>query len=188
MLPFQLPPMQSGEPHPVWTGHGFRVGEELLPLLEYSENFQGWSDELTELQEQVASDNHPIDQASRADAVCQLRHYTTVARPTILEVGCSSGFLLSALLDAFPAATIIGSDVVKAPLYRLAERLPQLPLLRFDLLQCPLPDASIDAIVMLNVLEHIGPDEEALRQTYRILKPGGVLAGGPCRDASVWRL
>jgi len=42
-------------------------------------------------------------------------------------------------------------------------------------LQCPLPDNCIDAIILLNVLEHIEDDATTLQQIYRILKPNGVL-------------
>jgi SAM-dependent methyltransferase len=52
--------------------------------------------------------------------------------------------------------------------------MPDVPLFRFDLNQCPLPAESIDAIVMLNVLEHIRDEERSLRQVHRILKPGGI--------------
>src|SRR5262249_2208368 len=38
-----------------------------------------------------------------------------------------------------------------------------------------LPDASVDAVVMLNVLEHIRDDRTAAAQAARIIKPGGVL-------------
>jgi SAM-dependent methyltransferase len=69
---------------------------------------------------------------------------------------------------------IVGADVVREPLYKLAEDLPSVPLLRLDLLRCPLPSGSFDAVVMLNVLEHIRDDDAALAQVYRILKPGGI--------------
>ena len=61
------------------------------------------------------------------------------------------------------------------PLYRLAKALPGVPLMRFDLLQCPLPAASIDVLIMLNVLEHIEDDGGALRKAFALLKPGGHL-------------
>ena len=175
MLPFSLPAPAGFDGPPHWDGHGFRLGGKHVPVLEYSENFAGWSDELTTLHEEASGDAHPIDVASRADAVEQLRSHLSGTRPTILEVGCSSGFMIKAMKQAFPDATIIGADVVKAPLYRLAEDVPTVPLLRFDLLKCPLPDAAVDAVVMLNVLEHIEDDFGAVQQARRILKPGGVL-------------
>lgn len=38
---------------------------------------------------------------------------------------------------------------------------------------CPLPDNSVDIVIALNVLEHIEDDITAIKQIYRILKPGG---------------
>ena len=48
--------------------------------------------------------------------------------------------------------------------------------------QGPLPSESCDAVVMLNVLEHIAHDAGALAQTHRILKPGGVAQSGSSGD------
>ena len=46
--------------------------------------------------------------------------------------------------------------------------------MRFDLLHCPLPDNSVDAVIILNVLEHVEKDNAAVAQIFRILKPGGI--------------
>jgi SAM-dependent methyltransferase len=73
-----------------------------------------------------------------------------------------------------PAAQWIGSDYVLGPLVNLAGRLPHVPLLHFDLTQCPLPDSSVDGVVLLNVLEHIEEDAAAVGQVLRILRPGGL--------------
>lgn len=176
MLPFSLPSPDGSSDAPQWTREGFRLGEALVPVLEYNENFSGWSDDLTALHEDSAGDSHPIDIASRDDALAQLRiHLKSCVEPSILEIGCSSGFLLKSMVAEFPEATIVGADVVREPLLKLAKQLPSVPLMRFDLLKCPLPADSFDAVVMLNVLEHIEDDVAALRQVYRLLKPGGVL-------------
>lgn len=82
--------------------------------------------------------------------------------------------MLQKLNQLFPQATLIGADVVYKPLLELSKRLT-IPLLRFDILQCPLPDNCIDAIILLNVLEHIEDDITTLKQIYRILKPNGIL-------------
>lgn len=39
----------------------------------------------------------------------------------------------------------------------------------------PLPDESVDVVAMLACLEHITNDQELLRESYRILRPGGVI-------------
>lgn len=174
-LPFELPPPSGFSMPPVWDGQTFVIGDQKTSVLEYNENFGGWSDDLTTLHEEVAGDSHPIDIASRFDAIRQVKRYLPDERGVIMEIGCSSGFFIQDLLKAFPKAVVIGSDVVKDPLYRLAKEIPGVPLIRFDLLQSPLPERSIDVLIILNVLEHIRDDIEAMKKSYSLLKPGGVL-------------
>lgn len=173
-LPFQLPPLSQNGSHPIWTGQDFQLDDERIKVLHYSSNNAGWNDELTTYHENAAGDNHFIDQASRHYTLTQLKKNLTVNQPTILEIGCSSGYMLQKIQQFIPHATLIGSDVVYKPLLELSKKLT-IPLLRFDILQCPLPDNCIDAIILLNVLEHIEDDTTTLKQIYRILKPNGVL-------------
>jgi SAM-dependent methyltransferase len=175
MLPFDLPPPAGYSVSPKWDGRNFVFGDQSTPVLEYNENFAGWSDDLTALHEEAAGDSHPIDLASRNDALAQVKKFMPFAEAVIMEIGCSSGFLIRDLAKSFPEAVIIGSDVVKEPLYRLARNLLGIPLIRFDLLQCPLPDQSVDVLVMLNVLEHIEDDRGAIQKAFNLLKPGGYL-------------
>lgn len=174
-LPFVLKPIKEGAEIPKWDGKGFRIDQEFTQVLQYSNNDLGWNDELTDFHEETAGDNHFIDCASRDHAISQLKQRVYSKNSTILEVGCSSGYMLHRMQKTFPEAIIIGSDVVNEPLLKLANNLPDIPLFRFDMQHCPLPDNSMDAVVMLNVLEHIENDTAVLQQTYRILKPGGML-------------
>lgn len=48
-------------------------------------------------------------------------------------------------------------------------------MIRFDLLKCPLPNGVVDVLIMLNVLEHIEHDIDALQKAFNLLKPGGAL-------------
>lgn len=175
IIPFDLSPPSGYFISPKWDGRNFVFAGQCTPVLEYSENFAGWSDDLTALHEEASGDKHPIDIASRNDAIHQVKKIISLDRAVIMEIGCSSGFLIRDLVKFFPEAVIIGSDVVKEPLYRLAKSLPGIPLIRFDLLKCPLPDQSIDVLVMLNVLEHIEDDVRALQKAFNLLKPGGFL-------------
>jgi SAM-dependent methyltransferase len=167
-------PAVDGGLRPEWAGTGFRVGGTHVAVLAYHGGQTGWSDGLTQLHEESAGPDHPIDRLSRNWALSAVRRHVKLAAPVLLEVGCSSGFLLRELHAQWPAATLIGSDSVKEPLERLASRGTGIPLLQFDLVRCPLPPACVDAVVLLNVLEHIEDDREAVRRVAGILRPGGV--------------
>jgi len=171
-FPWPSPPGSSSPPQ--WNGSEFVVADgERRRVLCYASADSNWSPELTALHEAEAGANHPVDQASRAVAVQSIQQFAG-PDPVVLDVGSSSGFFLDALQRTGSAGALIGSDFLTQPLLALAKRLPGVPLLQFDLSRCPLPDACVDAVVALNVLEHIADHEAALREIFRSLKPGGI--------------
>ena len=171
---FPWPPPPGSSSRPQWNGREFVVADDdRRSVLCYDRADSNWSPELTALHEAEAGANHPIDQASRTLAVQSIQQF---AGPdaVVLDVGSSSGFVLDALQRTGAALALIGSDFLTQPLFALAKRLPGVPLLQFDLSRCPLPDACVDAVIALNVLEHIADHEAALREIFRSLKPGGI--------------
>lgn len=171
-IPWPTPP--GADAAPTWDGAGFHLGLTSRRVLAYDVADSHWSGDLTELHEAEAGSHHPIDQASRALAVQSLVRWLPAANGVVIDAGCSSGFVLEEIGRALPEAVLIGSDYLMAPLEKLGARLPQIPLLQFDLRRCPLPDACVDGVTALNVLEHIDDDRAALANIARILKPGGV--------------
>jgi SAM-dependent methyltransferase len=173
-LPFQLPPPPGATSVPLWTGNGFQVDQTLQRVLSYDLGVSGWTDELTELHEGVDDENHYMNLASREHALSRLKRHLDTPEPVMIDIGCSSGFMVKDLRRQWPHAIVLGADYVRQPLEKLAAKMPALPLLQFDLLRCPLPDESIDAAILLNVLEHLSDDNSAIRQVYRFLKRGGL--------------
>lgn len=45
---------------------------------------------------------------------------------------------------------------------------------KVDISHVPLPDASYDVVMANHVLEHIDDDRQAMRELFRLLKPGGI--------------
>jgi SAM-dependent methyltransferase len=172
VFPWPVPP--GANDAPVWTGDGFRVDGKRRSVLTYTVGDSGWTDDLTTFHEDNAGSDHFIDRASRAHALEQVRRHVRGPNPVVLEVGCSSGFFLEKLRGELPRALVIGADYVRGPLEQLAQHHRNLPLMQFDLTHCPLPDRSVDVVVLLNVLEHIADDVAAIREVARILRPGGA--------------
>ena len=88
-----------------------------------------------------------------------------------LGVGCSSGLLVEDLTRSIPTAQVMGADYIAEIVLSAAERLPNQPFLQFDLRQCPLPDACINGVTALSVLERIDDNFKAITEIHRILKP-----------------
>ena len=145
-------------------------------ILSYDVGSSGWTEELTDLHEGVDDEDHYMSVASREQAVSSLERWIEVPEPVILDIGCSSGYTLRLLRRRMPRATLLGADYVRRPLEKLGAAIPDLPLLQFNVSHCPLEDDSVDAVVLLNILEHIEDDGQAVQQIYRILRPGGVAA------------
>jgi len=115
--PWPLPPGFFEKP--MWTGRGFRLGDVLLPVLSYEVGRSGWTDELTRFHEETAGDDHFIDRGSHQHAIEQICRHVRVDSPIILDVGCSSGFMLRLLRERLPHALAIGSDFVRGALDQL---------------------------------------------------------------------
>jgi SAM-dependent methyltransferase len=139
-----------------------------------------WSEELEAVHAE-ASRTHFLDRWTRQaviDGIGSLPPQATVA-----DLGCSTGFLLEDLRLAHPDAVLIGVDLIAAGLRKAHAAVPEARLLQADVCELPLGDASLDAVVSANLLEHIPDDERALREIARVLKPGRpaaiVVPAGP---------
>ncbi|HEY0790898.1 MAG TPA: class I SAM-dependent methyltransferase [Chthoniobacterales bacterium] len=171
---FPWPKVSGHESRPVWDGTHFLVGERQTDVLCTSLAESAWSKELTALHEAEASSAHPIDVASRVAALESMEALQDRPNPIILDVGCSSGFLVQALRDKFRTASVMGADYLPELVRTAAQRIGNVPFIQFDLRECPLPDQCVDGVTALNVLEHIDDDRKAVHEIYRILKPGGL--------------
>lgn len=92
----------------------------------------------------------------------------------ILEAGCGLGAWVVSLSDR--GYDIAGIDHDESVVDRLKEWRPSLKVRCGDIRALPNKDESLGAVISLGVMEHFeGGCDEAMRETFRVLKPGGVL-------------
>lgn len=92
----------------------------------------------------------------------------------VLEIGCGMGELLSALADIGYDCT--GLDVSRTRIESLRSLgTPRLRFQRAEGSRLPFEDNSFDAVISIQLFEHLHPEDAAmhLRETHRVLKPGG---------------
>lgn len=109
---------------------------------------------------------------ARKDILCDrmLRHFPNAKN--IFEIGCGTGFVLSNVHQAFPAAQLTGSDIFTEGLGFAKRRVPSALLYQMDACQIPFVE-EFDLIGAFDVLEHIDDDQAALGQIYQACQSGG---------------
>lgn len=90
------------------------------------------------------------------------------------EIGCGTGFVLSAIAECFPEAGMSGSEYFEEGLIFAKRRVPRAKFARVDARSLPYK-SELDAIGAFDVLEHIEEDEIVLREMHKALKAGGFL-------------
>ena len=93
----------------------------------------------------------------------------------VVEVGAGEGHVTGRLTERFPSATVIGLDL---PDDSLTEhwREAGVPMFYGDATRLPFPDASVDVVVCLEVLEHVPAPERALAELARVCGGTAVLS------------
>jgi SAM-dependent methyltransferase len=104
------------------------------------------------------------------------RRWLPAGAMRVLDVGCASGYGSAAIAARGPAGrTVIGVE----PDSQLAEtartRFPWLEMISADASELPFPDDCADAMLLLDVIEHVEAPEQVLGEAARVLRQGGTL-------------
>jgi SAM-dependent methyltransferase len=92
----------------------------------------------------------------------------------ILDVGCGDGFAAGVAASGLPGHLFAGLDWSAHSLGLARSR--GLAVLRAGLdTRLPIRSASVDVVIMSEVIEHLVDTDSAVEEAHRVLKPGGSL-------------
>lgn len=101
---------------------------------------------------------------------------TEVSGPaTILDIGCGDGFATGVAAQRNPGHHFAGLDWSAASLAAARQRGVAVLRAGLDTPSLPIRPASVDVVVMSEVIEHLVDTDSAIEAAHRVLKPGGSL-------------
>lgn len=112
---------------------------------------------------------------AKRDLVFQLwKQYQTYSqKPMLLDLGCGTGVLQTEFEKKFPNMLAYGIDVSKDAIkYAKMRGIKRAAL--FNGITFPFKTNTFDIVTAIDVLEHVPNDEKAIKEIYRVLKPGGI--------------
>jgi len=96
----------------------------------------------------------------------------------ILDCACGRGFYLN-MIRKVSNCKLVGLELDEEVIEKAGRNvghLSNLLLNRANIYSQPYDSESFDAVILSEILEHIDDDVRGLREVYRVLKPGGVVA------------
>ncbi len=107
---------------------------------------------------------------ARRNLAIDLLRQNVGEKPLILDVGCGTG---AVGVELRKLGTSFGIDFSEHALAFSLKRGAE-NIFRADAEHLPFVDASFDAVVSLDTIEHVPNDALAVSEIFRVLKPGGV--------------
>lgn len=98
-------------------------------------------------------------------------HYFSLAY-SFFEVGCGTGYVLSAISSLKQDFCLAGGDLFFTGLKLAKERVPQAEFIQIDAGLIPYKE-EFDVVGAFDVLEHIEDDQAVLGEIFKAVKPGG---------------
>lgn len=118
-----------------------------------------------------------LDIAFRSRVLTMFEFLTLSNEDRVLDCGCGRGFYLRLIRELY-SSELTGIDPDKDTLAIARSKLKDknIKLLHASANELPFSNNVFDKILFSEVLEHIPNDSQALKEIWRVLRPGGVLA------------
>lgn len=102
------------------------------------------------------------------------KHNFSLEGKVVLDAGCGSGYSTK-LIQEFSPAELVGFDLMPSQIEKAKIKNSELGFFVGNVLEMPFDSNKFDAVFVFGILHHIPKWKDAIRELYRVLKPGGVL-------------
>lgn len=120
--------------------------------------------------DRIAHRHRSADQIARVTAALEILPRN---RPVILDAGCGDGELLSRTQET--GNLVLGTDISLEACRLSAARVGSAGIIQADLCSLPFRRSVVNAVCLIDVIEHIPVPGQALKEIYRVLSHDGVL-------------
>lgn len=94
----------------------------------------------------------------------------------IIDVGCAFGYGSAAIAaGAAPGRTVVGVENNSEHLEPAQRDFPWIKVIDGDAERLPVRDGCADAVLLLDVIEHLADPSHAISEARRVLRPGGTV-------------
>jgi 2-polyprenyl-3-methyl-5-hydroxy-6-metoxy-1,4-benzoquinol methylase len=116
---------------------------------------------------------YPHDRARRrGDQILAYLRSLRLERPTILDLGCGTGWFANELAQLGPTT---GIDLSEEAIAKARSQFPQVAFEAGNLYDMLLPERHFDVVVSQEVIAHVPDQRGYLEIAARVLRPGGYL-------------
>jgi 2-polyprenyl-3-methyl-5-hydroxy-6-metoxy-1,4-benzoquinol methylase len=119
---------------------------------------------------------YPSDQGlrplRRGDKILAYLRSLYLERPTILDMGCGTGWFASKLAQFGPT---MGIDLCDEAIAQAKLNFPQVRFEAGNVFEMDLPERHFDVVVSQEVIAHVPDQSNYLELAARVLRPGGYL-------------
>lgn len=91
----------------------------------------------------------------------------------LCDVGAGAGFLAIPLSEHCARIVAVDRSTSSLRVLRAHDAKGSVALITADGFHLPLPDASIDAVLLMDILEHVSHPAQLIAEAARVLRPGG---------------
>ncbi len=109
-----------------------------------------------------------------------LRRWKKLLKPykgsRLIDLGCLDSLVPKFARERFPEAELWGVDLAEEAIKKMQEMDPQTIYTVADVYNLKLPSGYFGYAVAGEIMEHLEHPEKFLKEAFRVLRPGGVLA------------